>query len=148
MQYCSHCFGGFFFHFVTVSVYINNWRCQQSLKFFECLSPGLLDQKNLKCSTKMWQRQHSTLHWGGALCDGGGGMEKEPACSVQTLSHSDPWWHKSVFTASCGGLTVQTKKKKNHEIPSSWCSFQLQQFRHLSASFVCILSFQHFPGHF
>lgn len=55
--------------------------------------------------------QHFTLR--GRSVMGGGGMEKEPACSVQTLSHSDPWWHKSVFTASCGGLTALTKKKKN-----------------------------------
>lgn len=119
----------FFSHFVIISVYINNWRCQQSLKFLECLSPGLLDQKNLKCLTKMWQRQHSTLHWG-ALCDRGVGWQK-----------SQPALHRLCPTVIPGGTRVylqpalvvwQLRLKrinKYHEIPSSCCSSQLQQFR-------------------
>lgn len=81
--------------------YINHWRCQQSLISSECLSPGLTDHKDLKCSSQMWLRQQSTLHWGGTLWQDQsawiGGVQLEPACSVQTLSHSDLWWHTSVL---------------------------------------------------
>lgn len=47
-------------------------------------------------------RDSKTLCSEGALCDRISlreweGVAREPACSVQTLSHSDLWWHMGVL---------------------------------------------------
>lgn len=83
------------FNLVAVLLFATDWRCHLSIISSECLLLGLTDHKDLKCLSQMWLRQQSTFH--SVIVSVGVGVTQEPACSAQTLSYSDLWWHMSVL---------------------------------------------------
>lgn len=65
----------------------------------ECLSSGLTDNKDLQCSSQMWLRQRSTLHWGGSSVTGS-------VCSSGRSNKSQPALHRLYPTVISGGTRV------------------------------------------
>lgn len=75
----------------------NNWRCH--FISWECLSPGVTDNKGLQCSSQMWLRQQSTLHWGGTLW-------QDQSAGVGGPNKSQPALYRLYPTVISGGTRV------------------------------------------